>query len=195
MTRPVAPEGYDLIKRFESLHDGDPNTPLLEPQRDPVGIWTIGWGSIWDLEGKRVTAHTAPITHDQAEVLLQREVGRHAVGVDRYLDIWLPDLSFAAVVSFAYNLGVGAFRASTLRRRINSGNWWDVPHQFSRWNKAGGRVLRGLVRRRRAEAELFMRGVLQAGYIVVDRKGKVIGYEGESGQTNIHGWSSTVASA
>jgi lysozyme len=62
----------------------------------------------------------------------------------------------AAVASFIYNLGRGAFRASTLRKRINAGEFDDIPYQLSRWNKAGGRILRGLVRRRAAEANLWL---------------------------------------
>jgi len=61
----------------------------------------------------------------------------------------------AALSSFVYNFGSGAFRASTLRRKINAGDFDDVPYQMSRWNKAGGRVLRGLTRRRAAEVELW----------------------------------------
>ena len=166
MARPVVKPGVDLIKQFEGLHDGDKSTAILEPQRDPIGIWTIGWGSIYDLAGRRVTRNTAPITRDMAEMLLRREIRQKAVGVNKLTDVWLPDLSFAALVSFAYNLGIGAYRASTLRQRINAGDWSDVPHQFSRWNKAGGKVFNGLVRRRAAESEMFMRGLLKDGYII-----------------------------
>lgn len=156
----------DLIKEFEGIHDGDRSTPILEPERDPIGIWTLGWGSILDFHGRPVTANTPGITIEQAEQLLMREILAKSRALNRYVDIWLPDKSFSALVSFSYNLGVGAFRASTLRRRVNSGAFWDVPHQFSRWNKAGGRVLKGLIRRRSAEADLFMTGLDEDGYVV-----------------------------
>ena len=61
----------------------------------------------------------------------------------------------ASIIDFAFNLGSGALKASTLRRKINAGHWTDVPSQLFRWNKAGGRVLRGLTNRRAAEAALI----------------------------------------
>lgn len=166
--RIVNQKTLNLIKSFEGLHDGDKRTPLLEPQRDPIGIWTIGWGSIWDMQGRRVTRYTPPITLEEAEKLLVKRVQLVSRKINPMLKIYLPDDSFGALVSFAYNVGVGAFRASTLRRRVNSANWADVPRQFRRWNKAGGKILKGLIRRREAEAEQFIEGLLDAGYIIYD---------------------------
>jgi lysozyme len=69
-----------------------------------------------------------------------------------------PDEKLSAITDFAYNLGLGALRSSTLRKRINARRWTDVPAELNKWVNAGGRKLRGLVIRRKAEAELFMKG-------------------------------------
>lgn len=144
-------EGVDLVSAFE----GYSSNPYL----CPAGVWTIGYGTTRYPEGRRVSGGDPNCIEKQAEQWLHHELTKAEQSVIRYCKPYLNDLQRAALASFVYNLGSGAFRASTLRRRINSGDWDDVPYQLSRWDKAGGRVLRGLVIRRAAEADLWIRGV------------------------------------
>ena len=93
--------GIKLIKLFEGVHDGDTSTPLLECCRDPVGIWTLGFGSIYGLDGLRVTADHRPITMEEADELFLRDIQKTErrllglVGVDFHENNW------AAITSFA----------------------------------------------------------------------------------------------
>lgn len=144
-------EGVDLVSTFE----GYSSNPYL----CPAGVWTLGYGTTRYPEGRRVKGSDPNCVVSQAEKWLCHELAKAEQVVIRHCRVFLNDMQRAALASFVYNLGSGAFRASTLRRRINSGDWDDVPYQLSRWNKAGGRVLRGLVIRRAAEADLWTRGV------------------------------------
>jgi len=77
--------------------------------------------------------------------------------VERYIAVPLTDNQYVALVSFTFNLGAGSLKTSTLRRRLNTGDYDAIPSELARWVKAGGKALAGLVRRRVAEGELFMR--------------------------------------
>jgi len=140
----ISQAGLDLIKRFEGCR--------LEAYQDAVGIWTIGYG------------HTGPnvnpglkITQAQADVILAQDVERFASGVAANVKVGLTQPEFDALVSFAFNVGLGAFRGSTLLRLLNdNADRTVVASQFLRWNKAGGRVLEGLTKRRNAEKALFL---------------------------------------
>lgn len=147
--------GLAMLKGFESLHDGDPETPALEPMQDPVGIWTLGWGAIWDRGGRRVTANTPAITRSEADALLIRDLSHAEKAVTAYIVAPLTGNQFSALVDFTYNLGSGMLKASTLRSRINDGDPDAAIEELPKWRRAGGRVLRGLVRRRAAEVELW----------------------------------------
>lgn len=131
-------EGLALIKRFEGCR--------LKAYRCPAGMWTIGYGHTGDVEpGTSITQH-------QAEVLLGYDLERFEAAV--------PDASpnqFSAMVSLAFNIGTAAFGASTLLKRFKEGKIQAAADQFPRWNKAGGKVLPGLVKRRAAERALFLR--------------------------------------
>jgi lysozyme len=153
MTNPPEDAALDLIKRFEGRR--------LTPYRDAVGIWTIGYGATYGLDRKRVRADHPPLTDQQAEELLMRDTRRFAAAVDRLVKVPVGAYHRGALTSFAFNLGAGALQSSTLLKRINSMEWDDVPRQFGRWVNAGGRRLAGLVRRRRAEAELWTGGLSQ----------------------------------
>lgn len=143
--------GVDLVKLFEGFS--------ASPYRCPGGVWTIGYGTTRYPDGTRVSEYNDDCTREQAEEWLHDELVKAEQVVIRYCKPHLNENQRAALSSFVYNLGSGAFRASTLRRRINTGDWDDVPHQMRRWNKAGGRVLPGLIRRRNAEVELWNKEV------------------------------------
>jgi lysozyme len=163
--RDINKKGLDLIKSFEGIPDGDPSTVNLDPYLDPIGIWTIGWGhAIWVGNGylrgpqNRQAAralYPGGLTMPQAELLLRADLLDTCRDVESLVEVDLTDNQFAALVSFTFNLGRGNFGKSTLLRKLNYGDYEGAAEQFHVWNRAGGKVMKGLVRRRAAEAELF----------------------------------------
>lgn len=134
----------DLVKRFEGCK--------LKAYRCPAGVWTVGWGST----GPDIAAGTV-WTQKQADGRLEEDLTRFVAGVLKTSPI-LKDHpnKLYAVTSFAYNVGLGAYQSSTLRRRIDVAAWDEAAKEFGKWTKAGGKVLPGLVTRRKAEADLFV---------------------------------------
>jgi lysozyme len=130
-----------------------------EPYLCPAKVPTIGLGSTYYEDGSRVTLSDPPITIERARELLKHEMlVKYLPAVIRLCppllhkalnenDIW----KLNAILDFCYNLGAGNLQCSTLRRVINDCRWADVPEQLLKWNKGGGRVLRGLTQRRQAE--------------------------------------------
>ncbi|HEY7286180.1 MAG TPA: lysozyme [Vicinamibacterales bacterium] len=165
MVREINQAGLDLIKGFEGLGDGDAKTANLDPYLDPIGIWTIGWGhAIWDgndflrgAKNKRRAAALYPngITIPQAEALLRADLLETCRDVQTMITRAVADNQFAALVSFAYNCGAGNLKKSTLLRLVNAGDFSGAAGEFGKWNKAGGKELAGLTKRRSAEASLF----------------------------------------
>jgi lysozyme len=157
--------GLELIKRFEGIPDGDPQTVNIDPYLDPIGIWTIGWGHAIEVGGAYLRGkanrkaaqdlYPGGITMDQAETLLRGDVLDTCRDVEALVAVPLGDNQFAALVSFTFNLGRGSLAKSMLLKKLNAGDYAGASAEFQRWNKAGGKVLDGLVRRRTAEAELF----------------------------------------
>ena len=137
----ISKEGLALIKKFEGFES--------RAYLCPAGVWTIGYGHTKDVkEGDEWSqAH--------AEHMLEVELEEFCEYVNKMVKVPLEQYQFDALVAWVYNLGAGNFKESTLLRVLNQGDYDDVPHQIKRWNKAGGRVLQGLVRRREAEALLF----------------------------------------
>jgi lysozyme len=138
----MTPAGLSLLKRHEGLR--------LKAYRDVAGVWTIGYG------------HTGPDVHDglvitgeQAEQLLLADV-REAQDALSLVTVPLTDAQKDALTSFIFNVGVGAFKGSTLLRKLNAGDYLGAADEFPRWNKAGGRVVAGLSKRRADERHLFM---------------------------------------
>ena len=142
-------KAIDLIKSFEGFYS--------KPYLCPAGIPTIGYGTTWYENGKKVTLHDMPISKERANDLLMYEINKACIPAILRL---CPTLighqnKFCAIISFTYNLGSGRLKASTLRRRINAEDWDAAANELLKWNKAGGKVLRGLDLRRKAEAALF----------------------------------------
>jgi lysozyme len=164
--RPINQAGLDLIKSFEGIEDGDPTTVNLDPYLDPVGIWTIGWGHAIVCEGRFLRGAQAKprayslypggLTLAQAEDLLRADALDACRDVQNAVTVRLTDNEFAALVSFTFNLGIGNLRRSSLLRHINAGDLDAAANEFKKWNKAGGKVLPGLTRRRLAERALFL---------------------------------------
>ena len=136
-----------LARRFEGCR--------LRPYLCPAGVPTIGYGSTFYADGRRVTLADPPITADQADRLLLLAVQRRYLPAVQALCPHLDDpRRQAAIIDFAYNLGAGNLRASTLRRKINAEDWPGARAELAKWVKGGGKVLPGLVKRRAAEAAL-----------------------------------------
>jgi lysozyme len=153
----ISQTGIDLIKRFEGLR--------LNAYRDAVGVWTIGYGHTATAKpGQRISA-------ERAEELLRRDLETFERGVERRLKVEVNQAQFDAMVSLAFNVGLGAFGKSTLLRLVNRGAYSAAADQFGRWVYAGGRKLRGLVRRRQAERELFVSRPETARYAAMSLAG------------------------
>ena len=147
----VAPEAIDLIKEAEGWRSA--------PYLCPAKVWTIGYGSTRDLKGQPVTPQTPSISPKEGLILLQRDVEEAAKGISKAVSVPLTPSQRGALVSFVYNFGIGAFRSSTLLKKLNAGDYQGAAEQFKRWVYAGKEVLPGLVKRRAAEYKLFAQGL------------------------------------
>ena len=137
----ISKEGIALIKKFEGIE--------LEAYQDSVGVWTIGYGHTKGVkEGDNISLK-------QAEQMLEEELVEYEGYINNMVELGLEQNQFDALVAWVYNLGPTNLRESTLLKVLNQGLFDEVPFEIKRWNKAGGQVLNGLVRRREAEALLF----------------------------------------
>jgi GH24 family phage-related lysozyme (muramidase) len=148
-------QAFELIKRFEGCASLRPDG-LIEAYPDPGtggAPWTIGWGAT----GADIGPDTV-WTQEQCDARLAEDVARHAAEVAEALgDTPTSQSEFDALVSFHYN--TGAIRRATLTAKHQSGDRLGAAEEFARWNRAGGRVLKGLVRRRQAEARVYASGL------------------------------------
>ena len=137
----ISQAGIDLIKKFEGIR--------LNSYRDVCGVATIGYGCT---HGIRLGM---TITQEQAEQMLKDELAVFERGVTNLVKVDVTPGMFSALVSFAYNLGLGNLKGSTLLKLLNQGKYSDAQDEFRRWINAGGVPVKGLVARRLAEAEMF----------------------------------------
>jgi lysozyme len=154
--RKVNQETFDLILKFEKLHrvgsDG-----LIYPYHDMLGYPTIGIGHLLSKVKFEDLSKYPPITREEAFALKQVDLDKFSFGVSRLFPIPLSDNEFGALVSLAFNIGLGNIQASTLRRKMNRGDSREeCSDEFLKFDKAGGHKVRGLTRRRIAERELFL---------------------------------------
>ena len=133
--------GIELIKEFEGRR--------LVAYQDSVGVWTIGYGHTKDVWEDRL------IIKSTADRLLAEDLAEFEKYVDNLVDVPLTQNQFDALVAWTFNLGPTNLSESTLLKKLNAGDYDSVPSEMKRWNKAGGEVLEGLIRRREAEAALF----------------------------------------
>lgn len=140
-------KGIALIKQFEGCK--------LTAYQDSVGIWTIGYGWTQPVDGKSIRAGMS-INQETADRLLKTGLVSYENDVSRLVKVRLAQWQFDALVSFTYNLGARSLSTSTLLRKLNAGDYAGAADEFLRWNKAGGKVLNGLTRRREAERALFL---------------------------------------
>ncbi len=128
----------------------------LKPYQDPIGLWTVGVGHLIG-DGKTLPIEWfRTLTIDEVDELLKSDLRKFERGVLRLCPNHLTQSRFDALVSFAFNVGLGNLQASTLRQKHNRGDILGASQEFLKWNKAGGRVLRGLTIRRKDESNLYL---------------------------------------
>ena len=138
----ISDEGFDLIKHFEGCK--------LEAYKCVAGVWTIGYGYTKDVQEGDVW------DKEKAEFMLWRELeDEYEVYVNDLVTVPINQSQFDALVSWVYNLGPANLKNSTMLKKLNAGEYEEVPSQMKKWNKANGKVLEGLIRRRAAESLLF----------------------------------------
>ena len=137
----ISQEGISLIKKFEGCE--------LEAYQCAAGVWTIGYGSTKDVkEGDT-------LTQKEADNLLLHEMQEYEGYIKELIKVPLKQNQFDALVSWVFNLGPANLKASTMLKFLNAGDYHLISSQIKRWNKASGKVLEGLIRRREAEALMF----------------------------------------
>lgn len=149
----ISNNGLNLIKEFEGCK--------LTAYKCPAGVWTIGYGHTKDVkQGMKITSK-------QAEQLLVNDLKTYESYVSKYVKVKLNQNQFDALVSFTFNCGGGALKSSTLLKKLNKGYYTGAANELLRWNKANGKILAGLTRRRKAEKALFLKE--SATYYVVKK--------------------------
>lgn len=139
----ISERGINFIQHFEGFYS--------KPYYCPAGVLTIGFGTVIK-KGRYVDG----ITKEQATELMMNELNKNERSINRLIKVELNQNQFDALCSFVYNLGAGSLQVSTLRKKLNSGEYLDAANEFLKWVYGGGKKLKGLVIRRRAERELFM---------------------------------------
>ncbi len=144
--RNVTQKGVELIKHFENF------SPLIYVC--PAGYKTIGYGHV--VRETEIDNFKKPISEDEALKILEADILSACRSVLRLINVPLTDGQFDALASFTFNLGGGALQRSTLRRKVNREEHEDVPAEFMKWVWASGKKLKGLVRRRNYEIQLYL---------------------------------------
>ena len=141
--------GYKLITEFEGLS--------LKPYLDSIKVPTIGYGNTYYDNGKRVTLLDNPITKEYALELFKLIADKFASRVNKLLTKEISQNKFNSLASIAYNIGMGNFQSSTLLKKVNLDSTDPTIYiEFLKWNKAGGKVLKGLIARREKEAKNYL---------------------------------------
>ncbi|RZG79680.1 lysozyme [Acinetobacter venetianus] len=144
----ISSVGIQLITSFEDLR--------LKAYDDGVGVWTIGYGTTIYPNGVAVKKSDS-CTLEQAKSFFQHDLRRFQTAVNDVVSVPLSQNQFDALVSLAYNIGTNAFKTSTLVKYLNALDYKAAADEFPKWNRGGGKVLKGLVRRREAERALFLK--------------------------------------
>lgn len=144
----ISQNGLNLIKQFEGFSS--------KPYEDVVGIFTIGYGSTYYENGAKVRSTDLPISESRATQLLLSTLVHFENSVDSFTRDDISQNKFDSLCSFVYNLGAQALKSSTLLKKVNA-NPDDptIANEFAKWNKAGGKVVAGLTKRRKLESQLY----------------------------------------
>ncbi len=138
----ISQAGIDFIKGYEALR--------LQAYDDGVGVWTIGYGHTRGVKkGDKITAA-------QAEQYFRDDLGPFEKAINDAVTVPLQQAQYDALVSFTFNVGAGTFKSSTLLRLLNEGDYIGAANEFLKWDKAGGKVMAGLTRRRKDEYNRFL---------------------------------------
>jgi len=148
MTDHINESGLHLIKIFEGFSS--------KAYRCPAGVATIGYGTTRFPDGSRVTMDSPKITEDEGKALLRGQLVRIENDIRDLVRVPLNENEFSALCSWTYNLGSGRLQSSTLRAKLNRNDKLGAANEFPKWRRAGGRIMRGLVRRRAFERRLFL---------------------------------------
>ena len=151
-------DGIKLIKHFEGCH--------YKPYLCPALLWTVGYGHVLYPEQNKLplsqrksynlkAEHNRNWSQEEVDELLKKDLRRFELGVSRYITIPLNDNQFSSLVSFAFNLGNGTLQSSSVRSKLNRGDKEGAMEVLLKYCRAGGKVLKGLQRRREAEFNLF----------------------------------------
>jgi len=146
----VSSEGLRLIKHHEGVR--------AKPYKDCIGLWTVGVGHLIGNGKSLPDSWNRVLTLEEIDALLVRDLNRFERGIALQLPVPLKQCEFDSLVSFAFNLGLGTLQRSTLRQQILRGNKKGAAEQILRYNRAGGKIVKGLVKRRNDEYQLFLRG-------------------------------------
>lgn len=144
----ISERGLNLIKKYEGLR--------LRPYKCPAGLWTVGYGHVIGDGRTLPESERRTFTKEEVDLLLQKDVARFERGVLRLCPVPLTQGQFDALVSFSFNLGLGNLQRSTLRMKTNRGQIYRASKEFLKWVRANGKVMQGLVRRRKDESILFL---------------------------------------
>lgn len=147
MNKKTSTLGKKLIKEFEGFR--------AAAYLCPAGVWTVGYGTT-RIKGSPVKDGTK-VTTEEADDLLDQDLKVFEDGVNSLVKVELTQNQFDALVCFVYNLGIGSLQKSTLLKKVNAGLFSEAADEFLKWDKANGKQLAGLTRRRTAERELFLR--------------------------------------
>lgn len=155
--REIPADAIELIKHFESCLEPTGNG-MFKAYPDPGRGWklpTIGWGTVRYSDGSPVKRGDL-ISQKRADAEFEHEIAEKTKGVLDLIPEGTTDAQLGALVSFAYNEGLGALAKSTLLKKLQKGDIEGAADEFLKWNKSNGKVLRGLTRRRRAERAMFL---------------------------------------
>jgi len=143
----ISQQGIDLIKSFEGCR--------LKPYLCPAKFWTVGYGHVIGNGATLAEADNRLFTKEEVDVLLRTDLARFERGVLRYCTVHLTQSQFDALTSWAYNLGLGTLQRSTMRQKILRKDGEAASKELLKYDKVGGKAIKGLTRRRQAEYRLF----------------------------------------
>jgi len=143
----TSPVGINLIKHYEGFYS--------KPYRCPAGLWTIGYGHVIN-DGRNLPIDCNRVfLKDEIDALLIADLKRFERGVTLYCPVQLTQNQYDALISFSFNLGLGTLQRSTVRQKINRGDFKGAVKVILQYNKSSGKVLKGLILRRQDEAKLL----------------------------------------
>jgi lysozyme len=146
----ISDEGIKLIKRFEGVRN--------RPYRDSIGLWTVGVGHLIESGRQLPESWNKTFTDSEIDALLRKDLSRFERSIRMLIKVPLRQCEYDSICSFVFNLGAGTLQRSTLRQKLNRGDKEGAAREILKYNRAGGKVVKGLVNRRNDEYQLFLRG-------------------------------------